>query len=258
MMAGCFQPIQRAVGIEPDPAIEHQAALLGPGHDAILVEIDFVAGRAPSDTALDALQDVLADVSGKTVSIDVSEIPAQGDVHDAEGIYAIHQATFDNAGADHSNGEAVTLHVLYLDGTSDGPGDSEFQGIYYTVQEFQGDSLVAEDAVIALLPDYWNGLPDHPLGDLLPDSDFEGRYERAVLIHELGHALGLVGEIPETTARQDGDSPGHSDHVGSVMHSGDVAVAEDALIALRERGYDPVWEFDADDLADLRAYRDSL
>lgn len=83
------------------------------------------------------------------------------------------------------------------------------------------------------------------------------KVERAVLMHEFGHSLGLVGcGIPMVKPRAiDGC---HSPNERSVMHpSADDDVAS-ALLDFTQEGGHIHFEFDVDDLEDIRAFRESF
>jgi len=69
--------------------------------------------------------------------------------------------------------------------------------------------------------------------------------ERAVMLHEAGHVLGLV-DLYLNTGREDESHPGHSPNKGSVMYW---AVESDALAGVF--GANPPDTFDAADRADL-------
>jgi hypothetical protein len=73
--------------------------------------------------------------------------------------------------------------------------------------------------------------------------------EDAVLLHELGHVLGLV-DLARDTKRADKDHPGHSANPGSVMYW----AVESSLVGQVLNG-PPPHDFDRDDLADLAALR---
>lgn len=73
--------------------------------------------------------------------------------------------------------------------------------------------------------------------------------EEAVVIHELGHLLGLV-DLARDTGRDDPEHPGHSTNSKSVMYW----AVESSLIGQVLTG-PPPREFDAADLADLEALR---
>jgi hypothetical protein len=74
--------------------------------------------------------------------------------------------------------------------------------------------------------------------------------EAAVLVHELGHLLGLV-DLARDTGRADRDHPGHSSNPKSVMYW----AVESDLIGQVISG-PPPRRFDAADRADLQALRD--
>lgn len=73
--------------------------------------------------------------------------------------------------------------------------------------------------------------------------------EDAVLLHEIGHVLGLV-DIVLDTGREDPERPGHSKNRDSVMYW---AVESDLIVQVL--GGPPPNTFDDADLADLRALR---
>jgi hypothetical protein len=81
--------------------------------------------------------------------------------------------------------------------------------------------------------------------------------EAVILLHEVGHALGLVGcGIPMQAPHADPASSCHSANASSLMHS---KVARVAAWGPSDPGaaYGP-FAWDADDLADLAAYRDAI
>lgn len=73
--------------------------------------------------------------------------------------------------------------------------------------------------------------------------------EDAVLLHEIGHLLGLV-DVALDTGRADPEHPGHSKNRESVMYW---AVESSVVSQVLEGG--PPNDFDAADLADLRSLR---
>ncbi len=247
--SGCLRELGLGPGPSSEDLVTHPEALLWAApYKSILVEVDHAPGFEPTKAALDALAKTLFDVTGKPVSIHgPTEIPLQLGGYTGNDILRIHRDTFDHAGPDFGHEGQATLHVLYLDGESH---NDTFQGIYVSD---------GHTAAIALLPAYWVDRVPFYLEQILPGNprEFESRFERAVLIHEAGHALGLVGTIPEVTGRMDPKYPGHSTNPESVMHTAGVPLEENALIALREAGIEPVWRFDADDLADMKAFQRS-
>jgi hypothetical protein len=76
--------------------------------------------------------------------------------------------------------------------------------------------------------------------------------DRHVLLHELGHAFGLVGQrIPMVRPHVDAEHPGHSSNPRSIMHHQPPMTLEGFVYGDRPR------DFDADDRADLAAFRAS-
>lgn len=73
--------------------------------------------------------------------------------------------------------------------------------------------------------------------------------EDAVLLHEIGHLLGLV-DVALDTGRADPEHPGHSKNRDSVMYW---AVESGVVTQVLEGG--PPKDFDAADLGDLLALR---
>ena len=119
------------------------------------------------------------------------------------------------------------LHLLQLRGTFE--GSDEVLGV-----AVRGD-------VLALFPDSIEGSAT-PLVSVASIED-------AVVLHELGHVLGLV-DLARNTGRADPDHPGHSRNAKSVMYW----AVESSLVGQVLNG-PPPRDFDADDLADLRALR---
>lgn len=227
----------------------------------LLIEIDYVAGREPSQMALDGLLQRAREMTSKIniTLLPPTEIPSQSAIYgpyDHDEPYAIHEATFDHCGPVRAKWEqAAVLHVLYLDGESDPSAVTSFAGLYLRQAACAG--------VIVALPDTWSG----EFGFFsLPGSDLEGIAEdmrdRQILVHEFGHAIGLVGHgAPVTKERRTNDPCGcHSENPESVMYAGiDNATPDETLRQLQRyvrNGLEPIWAFDADDQADVRALRE--
>lgn len=80
--------------------------------------------------------------------------------------------------------------------------------------------------------------------------------EAVVLVHEFGHALGLVGcGIPMQAPHADGASPCHSANVTSLMHARVARIAAWPAWST-DSAFGP-FAWDAHDLADLEAFRDA-
>lgn len=216
-------------------------ALLGRGlTTSIIVEVDAVAGRAPDATALDLLRTTLAEVTGKAVAVTgPSEMPAQGGDYDMRDLERIHRATAFFGQDGFIDGGRAVLHVLYLDGRmADDDGD----------HRTLGRSLI-DAGVIAIFRDAYGQAHRLASGTKTPAAH---ELDRHVLLHEAGHALGLVGNIPMVRDHDADDHRGHSRYPESVMYF-HPPMTPDQFVS------GPVaTTFDVDDLADLAAYRRAL
>ena len=95
--------------------------------------------------------------------------------------------------------DRVSVHLLYVAGShADEDGQTNAIGLAYSA------------STAALFPQRWQGV-----ASLLGSAR---AIERAVLVHELGHLLGLVNIGYESDVdHEDPDHPGHSSNRGSVM-----------------------------------------
>lgn len=193
-LPGCMQGT-----FGPDPVSPYDY-LRGGG--TWVIEVDHVQGHAPTPAALDAVKTRMAALAVKD-SIQVHRAPQGVTTADASWtvaeIQALHKQTLDNERGD---GRVVT-HVLYLDGRfHDGSGDTNALGV--TI----GYDLVA--IFIQAIDDACT-----PLNACLLN---EVEIETAVLIHEFGHAIGLVDRgIPMVNDHEDDQHEGHSSNPDSVM-----------------------------------------
>lgn len=189
----------------------------------LVLELLQQAGADPYTPAIDRLATTLGDVSGKPVS---RPAPVRLTSSDTAHTAAEIRALADSHGARQSGGQAV-LHLLYLNG------------------EFADNENVLGVAVrgdvIALFPDVIASAAT----PLVPARTIED----AVVMHEAGHLLGLVGLVVNT-GRDDPDHPGHSRNRGSVMYW----AVESSLVATLLDG-PPPRDFDAADRQDLATIR---
>lgn len=217
----------------------HHEALLGPGFDRIFLDITYEEGAEPTGFALQHARGVLADVTGKPVDV-AGPARASMDAPRAIGY--------------ERDGSAL-LGVRYAKGIVT-HGNTTPAGSYSGM------------GGIMMFPDTWRGssvLGAGPvggtLGSILSDAYLSGTLpeivEAEVLVHEIGHALGLVDSgAPMRTPRIDPEDPCgcHSANAGSVMYYR-VHGAQQHLTKTLDAGrFEPIG-FDADDLADLTAYR---
>jgi hypothetical protein len=206
-------------------------AMLRADHASLVIEVDVQQGRQPSQTALDHLAATLdrhADkpggirfAGGNTFTSDRTDWSAS----DLRAVAAANRSTS-------STGDTVSLYLLYVDG-----------GFFQDGEQTNAIGVTYNASEIALFPERWSGL-----GSVLGSDQ---QLERAVLVHELGHALGLINLTYDSAiAHEDPDHPGHSDNRGSVMFW----AIETTLIGQVFSGPPPD-TFDEADAADLDGLR---
>ena len=166
-----------------------------------------------------------------------ADLVAKGSPCTVDEIRAIHERTYEaNANTWRDASGTPVMHVLYLDGNATIPAG----GLYVP-----GTPVIV--VFLDTMPQRSLYLASISNAPWLPGR--EG-FERTMLVHEYGHALGLVGcGLPEIDRR---GVECHSPNPESVMNA-DYHVSEDAAAwALEDDAY-TVWRFDADDWADIRA-----
>lgn len=198
----------------------------------VLVEVDVVEGRLPSEGVLAAMQEVVGDALLKPVRIARMSTHAVTDASSERRWTPEERNDFEVQTRDQMPDDATTayFHVLYLNGL---PDDIDAVGLGGS-----GSAIVFQDAL---------RIPGRPLPPPIPA---DPERERAVLLHEIGHVIGLVNRgVPMVKPHEHADSPGHSSNAESVMWPG-IELINPSL-----DGDSYSYHFDADDLADLAAYR---
>lgn len=182
------------------------------------------SGAGPAAASFAFARDTVQRVTQKPVNVPATvALPGAGRAWTADELRSLADAS---GRAAQGNGTAV-IRILFVRGTFE--GDDQVLGV--TVR---GD-------VVAVFTDAVAGATTPVLsGDTI---------EEAVLVHELGHVLGLV-DLARDTGRADKDHPGHSTNTKSVMYW----AVESSLVG-QVLGGPPPRDFDAADLADLGALR---
>ncbi|HUR32719.1 MAG TPA: hypothetical protein VM032_02935 [Vicinamibacterales bacterium] len=195
--------------------------LLAPGAARSLVlDVRVQPGAALGGDIVPRLAQLLRDQSGKPVAVHGPvQLTDTNQTHGADDIRRL----ADSQGEPDGNDVAV-VHLMYLSG------------------RFEQDGVLG----VTVRADTTAVFPDQIASAASPLVG-AARIERAVVTHELGHVLGLV-DLFLDDHRDDADHPGHSANRASVMYW---AVESDVVAQLF--GGPPPVDFDAADLADLRA-----
>lgn len=193
------------------------------GAARIVVQVLAQEGAAPPQQVLDHVRRVLADASGKPVSVAGGGTPPARQTWSPADLRAAAVS-----GSRPSAPDEALVHLLFVRGSSDrGP---ETLGL-----------AVASDVV---------GIFSERVDDAARGLVTTTALMDAVTLHEVGHLLGLV-DLVLKTGRADPEHPGHSSNPGSVMYW---AVESSVVSDLLTGG--PPREFDDRDRADLAAIRD--
>jgi len=202
----------------------YAGVLLAPSSaDAIVVDVLVQSGVSPSSDVLTRVSQTLRDASGKPVTINgPAPLASSTGVHTNSEI----RAAADGQARVSQTASRAVIHLLYFAGS-------------YTDDRALG--VIVRGDTIAIFPDQIDGATTPLVG--------RSRLERAVVMHELGHAMGLV-DLYLDANRDDREHPGHSTKRNSVMFW---AVETDVVAQIL--GGPPPVDFDDDDRADLARIR---
>lgn len=195
---------------------------------ALLVEVDWIEGREPTQAALDHLVSILRREADKPGGVRVERgnaIPQRRDSYTFAQIEAVEDANRSRGSA----GEVATLYVLYLNG--DLAGEEGTIGVAYRASAVALFADRIRAAATALIQ--------------------PSAIERAVLVHEAGHVLGLINiGYRSKHDHEDASHPHHSRYRTSVMFW---AVEDISVSSILSGGPpDDFDRYDRDDLALLR------
>ena len=224
--SGDVRPTATDDGSQGPPGAFARTLLRPQPATAIVLERAAQTGASIAPAAVNRSAGVVAEVAGKPV-----DVRPQATISSTDTDWTADEvrATADSAAGrvPQGNGKAV-LRLLLLKGTFEGSQDVLGVAV-------RGDVLAV--------------FVDNIAGAATPLVSRQA-IEDAVLLHELGHVLGLV-DLARNTGRADKEHPGHSSNSASVMYW----AVESSLIGQVISG-PPPRDFDAEDLADLRALRD--
>jgi hypothetical protein len=237
LAAGCVLP-----GVHPRVAPYYEEVLGGAPFTRLVVQVDHAPGRAPSEAAKAHLLGTLKNVTRKThIVLDVKETlkDEPGRVWKADDLLSTELAL---RRARHEAPTAL-LHVLYPAGRYEGGSAA---GV-----TISGPVIGPVVVFLDVLRELRVGTPLGALPVPNPEAGVQV-LERSTLLHEAGHAMGLVNNgLLMVKAREDKENEGHTTNPRSVMYW-----AVESQNGLRQYLLDDGSVpdvFDADDLADLRS-----
>lgn len=237
LAAGCLLP-----GKPVEPRYYFHDLVGGEPYTRLVIQVDHAPGRAPSEAAKTHLLMTLQNVTRKSEIVwDVAET-LDGDekkVWDADELLATEKRLRRHA----HEAPTALLHVMYPAGTYK-TGNAAGVTISGVVL---GPVVVFPD----VLQNVYVGTPlgGVPLPNPRPAVEV---LERSTLLHEAGHAMGLVNNgLPMVRHREDAEHEGHTRNERSVMYW--TVETEHGLRQYLLRDGSVPDTFDADDLADLRA-----
>lgn len=191
---GCLQDLVPSSfgGVEPGDYIRDTT------YKRWIIEVDYVSGHKPTQSWLDDLEGKLESLVRKdTIQIQMGNTLPSKSVWTSGAVRALqndHQTT-------KTSGDTVVTHVVYLD------GKFEKESVYGVA--FDWDLIAIFTEAI-------------DTGCTITNGCFSNTetVQRAVLVHEFGHALGLVNRGTDMVVDREGegDQARHSTNSGSVMY----------------------------------------
>lgn len=237
LAAGCAS--QSGVGAQTP---YYEAVLGGAPFTRLVIEIDHAPGREPGAEAIAHLEMTMRNITQKTdveVKVDAS-LPSAAKTWTADDLRALELETRTTA---HAMPIAV-LHVLYPAGEYEKPGVA---GV-----TIAGPVIGPTVVFLDTLREYLVPVENPVVPSLALPEDAVRIVERSTLLHEAGHAFGLVNNgIDPVCPHEDAEHPAHSQNEDSVMYFA-VDSLEGVKKMLTDTGQVPD-TFDAHDLQDIQA-----
>ncbi|MBI4393042.1 MAG: hypothetical protein HY556_04480 [Euryarchaeota archaeon] len=223
--------------IQRNPGDAAKDIVSGSTYSRLVVEIDYEVGGDPNSEAVNLMENRLLANTGK-IDIDVvKEAGVAGKGAGAKYTFDEVNRLMQGARSRSTGGDTAVIHVLYVNGgsTTD-QGSSQVLGAAYCatcIVMFKGNirENTRSDGSLPI-----TGKPEEKL------------VESAVLVHEVGHIMGLVNVgTPMVTPHEDSAHKGHSISKQSVMYW-----EVDSTRLLTAFGLDDIPDdFDQNDKADL-------
>lgn len=227
-------------GCVPPPVLDtpyYEEVLSGAPFTRLVIEIDHAPGYRPSDAAITHLKLTLTNVTSKSevdVRLDATLAADANERWTSEELLAKEESTRSTPQAE----PTAVLHVLYP------AGRFEREGVAGVT--IAGTGIGPVVVFLDTLRELGTQLGPIPLAPGAVE-----RLERATLLHEAGHAIGLVNNgLPQVRDREDKEHEGHSNNTQSVMYWRVESVDGLREYLLRESRVPS--EFDDDDRNDLR------
>lgn len=252
--AGCFAS-SRDTSSQPDLDGSFARALVWSApYTDLVVEVDYLHNAVPSNAALTELVAILEDQTAKrSVTILPLEPITDPAVRRASETWTIEEVdaaqrrvfTSEVDASGYANGSTLYFHVIYLDSALD---------YDYLGKRTRAIGVSLGHAVVVFVSgDFVTVTGQRVLQDPAPETTAA---DRDVLLHEAGHAMGLLNlGAPMVRAHALPDDPYHSRNGESIMYAGTDLIGgfERSVSSLTKSGSA---RFDDDDLADLAALRD--
>jgi hypothetical protein len=220
LLSGCFRPAPSA----------SNDLVSSTKYTKLLIEMDYVEGQKPRTTTVDLLEQRVNERLSKPGGTTVRETSFQSSrtVYSNDDLRELESQQRQNQ----PTGDTMVLYILVLNGHHSGDtSDAKVLGVQYG------------RASIALFKETID-----TSGGVLGLTFNAADVEKAVLIHELGHALGLVNNgLSMVSNHEDSSHPKHSNNQDSVMYW-----AVENTLGIPGLSRIPT-DFDANDVADIRA-----
>lgn len=190
------------------------AKIVSPSTETITVEVDYMPGAEPyTDTLLEEnslwnfFQNNVSQLfdNTKTISVPLSlsqmeEVPAGQTNYDVNEILAL---AAEHRDLPEFSGSTASIYILFLDGFFEDDGESQTNVL--------GVSLSGTSIIALFKPVVANGT--------FPIPFLQGFVEQSVLVHEFGHAIGLVNNgIPLESDHHDAENGAHCTNRSCIMY----------------------------------------